>query len=126
MFTTNRYVRPSGNPSGKMKQMPAPGVQLFSEQSHRGYRYQIGRRVLGLTIKRTTYSATIEHIEGGAAEYLADLPSLAAARQAAEAWIDVQIGGRHTPQLKAWESLLEQTQARQRGSAVTFLGGNVP
>jgi hypothetical protein len=114
MFTTNRYVRRTDNPTGKMRRVPAAGVRRFSEQVHRGYRYQIGRRVLGVTVKRATYSVAISHPEGGHAAFLSDLADFQAARQAAEKWIDAQTPAPRESQIKAWEPLL--TRGRKLGT----------
>lgn len=110
MFTVNRQAQPSD--SGKLRRVASPGVQQFSGLTHHDFRFYISRRTVGMTIKRTSYSVSIDWPEGGQAAFLADLPTLAAARQAAEAWIDAHV--KPSPETKSKPPAPKSKFYRQR------------
>jgi len=119
MFVRSRTGRRSGNPLGKMERVPVVGVQQFSDQAYRGFRFQIGRRTLGVTVKRATYSVAIRQADGPDSGYLTDLPSLEAAHAAARAWIDERHKAAGTSARKPWPPLLTQARARQQRPATS-------
>lgn len=108
MFVGRQPVRRAEKSLGKLQRVPPLGVQQFSEQAYRGFRFQIGRRTLGLTVKRAIYSVAIHEVDGPDSCYLTDLTSLEAAREAARAWIEEHSRASTALARKPRQSLLSQ------------------
>ncbi len=91
MSLCHQRIPRNPSPLGKPEHVDRPGVQIFSDREHLGYSYRLGRRKLGLTIRRVQYSASILYPDGRAAAFLENYRNLEAARQAAERWIEQQV-----------------------------------
>ena len=86
------YTKPrEANESGKFEPVPVAGVHRIDNHGYKLHKYEISSRQVGMTVKRTTYSATILGEVGERLTFLTDLPSSLAAKKAAEAWIDREI-----------------------------------
>lgn len=90
MSFCNQHKSTDSNPSGKFSKTTAPGVQHFSPVVHQGYRLTVGRRKIGVTVKRVQYSVSIQGPDGRQVRYLDNFASIPAAQAAARDWIDTE------------------------------------
>jgi hypothetical protein len=88
MSLCDQRKRNDGNPNGKFEPVAAPGVQQFSPQEHKGYCYTVGRRKVGVTVKRVQYSVSIQTRDGRQVRYLDNFSNMQSAQAAARDWID--------------------------------------
>jgi hypothetical protein len=93
------YSKPrEANESGKFEPMPVVGLHRIDNHGYKKHKYEINSRQVGLTVKRTTFSATITNEFGERLTFLTDMPTSVAAQKAAEAWIDGEL--RRRPKLQ--------------------------
>ncbi len=86
---------------------PAPSLaQNVSQQVHAGWRITITERIVGLTIRRRLYFAVLHRPRDGMEHVLSGFPSVHAAREAADRWIE-------TSETLARLARLRRTRQRQ-------------
>lgn len=76
------------DPLGRLHRVDAPGIQPLRPYQYRGHRVQVGKRKLGVTVKREQFSATVQGLGGKPVAFLDGMNTAQRARAAAEEWID--------------------------------------
>ena len=106
MFSSHQHRPRDSNPLGKHRRVQRLGLNHADEHQYNGYRVRIVQRRMGVTVKQIQYSASVLDAFGNPAAYLTSLTSLAAARSAAEAWIDRAIALQEEARQRTLEQIL--------------------